>query len=81
MRDRSGSPAQARAQDARRAGSCPVLDAPAGHVAAGEPVGGWATYDPSGAPYEVTDRGSAARSSPAISSAQASVTTPSPSSP
>jgi antitoxin component YwqK of YwqJK toxin-antitoxin module len=28
-----------------------------GHFAAGEPVGEWTTYDSSGAPYKVTDRG------------------------
>ncbi|MBB3082653.1 toxin-antitoxin system YwqK family antitoxin [Geodermatophilus sabuli] len=28
-----------------------------GSFAAGEPVGEWTTYDASGAPYKVTDRG------------------------
>jgi antitoxin component YwqK of YwqJK toxin-antitoxin module len=28
-----------------------------GSFAAGEPVGEWTTYDSSGAPYKVTDRG------------------------
>lgn len=29
-----------------------------GHVAVGEPVGEWTTYDTAGEPYKVTDRGS-----------------------